>query len=285
LMAANDLDAHTPQPLLIQTYGFAPDRFYLDGPNVNEGFSSGFAGRAFLREGLLVLAMPWAPKGGFPPQEHQALQIFNAGVRGAIDALVKAGRVDPSKVGIMGWSATGERVLDLVTFDDLPIRAATTADGDANTLLEYTVTYGSMDLMWVQQEKLNEALPFGDSLATWIRNDPAMHTDCVRTALRIESYGPMVLPGWDIYALLRRQLKPVEMVVLPGGLHSLLTPGDRMVSLQGNVDWYAFWLQGRTRTVPVTASETTESLAAQFARWREMETLKTVDDARPRCVR
>jgi hypothetical protein len=176
-------------------------------------------------------------------------------------------------------------VLNLITFDDVPIRAATTADGDANTVLTYLVTYGSMDLMWGQLEKLNESQPFGDTLATWLRNDPAMHTDCVHTALRIENYGPTVESNWDIYALLRRQYKPVEMVRLPGGMHSLLTPGDRMVSLQGNVDWYAFWLQGRTRATPVTASETTESLAAQYAQWRQMEALKAADDARPRCVR
>jgi hypothetical protein len=50
------------------------------------------------------------------------------------------------------------------------------------------------------------------------------------------------------------------------------------------VAWYGFWLAGKTRTVPLLASETAESVAAQFAQWRQMETLKTADDARPRCV-
>lgn len=58
-----------------------------------------------------------------------------------------------------------------------------------------------------------------------------------------------------------------------------------MLSLQGNVDWYGFWLAGRTRTTPVTASESAETLAAQYARWQQMEALKTADDARPMCVR
>jgi len=285
LMAGSDMDSHTRHPLLIQTYGFSPDRFYLDGPNVADGYTSGFAGRAFLREGILVLAMPWSPKGGFPSQEHQALQAFNEGVRAAIDALVKEGRVDPSRVGMIGWSATGERILNLLTFGDVPIRSATTADGDANTLLAITATYGLSDSFWGRFEKLNEGPAFGETLAAWIRNDPALHTDCIHSALRIESYGPAAVTNWDIYALLRRQSKPVELVALPGGGHSLLTPGDRMVSLQGNVDWHAFWLAGKTRTVPVMAPETTETLAAQFAQWRQMETFKTADDARPRCVR
>ena len=91
--------------------------------------------------------------------------------------------------------------------------------------------------------------------------------------------------NWDVFALLRRQYKPADMIVIPDGTHSLGTPGDRMVSLQGNVDWYAFWLAGKTRTVPLLASETTESVAAQYVQWRQMQALKVADDARPRCVR
>jgi len=112
-----------------------------------------------------------------------------------------------------------------------------------------------------------------------------MHTDCIRAALRIETYGPWVLNNWDLYALLRRQYKPAEMVVLPGAMHSLAVPGDRMVSLQGNVDWYAFWLAARKREVPLLATETTESLATQYARWQQMEILKKIDDKRPACAR
>jgi hypothetical protein len=285
LMYGSGMDPHARYPLLIQTYGFAPDRFYIDGPNSYDGALSGFAGRAFLREGILVLQMPWKASNVSGSSERESVQAFQDGVRGAVDALVKEGRVDPAKVGIIGWSATGERVLDLATFGDVPLRAATMADADANTLFAFTVVYGKGDTSWGMLEELNGGGPYGENLATWVHNDPSLHTDCIRTALRIESYGPSVLPNWDLYALLRRQYKPVEMVVIPGGTHSLLTPGDRMASLQGNVDWYAFWLAGKTRTVPLRDSETTQSVAMQFARWRQMETLKTADDARPRCVR
>lgn len=75
------------------------------------------------------------------------------------------------------------------------------------------------------------------------------------------------------------------MVVFPGGSHSLGTPGDRMTSLQGNVDWYGFWLAGKTRTAPVLASETNESVQMQFQSWQQMAAMKAADDARPACVR
>lgn len=285
LMTGADMDANTRHPLLIQTYGFSPDRFFLDGTNIAEGATSAFAGRSFLREGILVLQLPLRPAGAPAPSERVRQQAFNDGVRGAIDALAKEGRVDPAKVGIMGWSATGQSVLNLVTFDDLPVRAATLADGDSNTPFTLTLAYGRSDSMLKGLEESNEGLPFGKTMPKWVRNDPSMHTDCIRAALRIETYGPWVLGNWDIYGLLRQQYKPAEMVVFPNGEHSLSIPSDRMVSLQGNVDWYAFWLAGKARTIPLLESETVESLATQYANWRQMETLKVADDARPRCAR
>ena len=288
LLTGGAMDSHKRYPLLIETYGYSPDRFFLAGGNANDGATSAFAGRAFLREGILVLQMPFRPTGTdmpTPAPERWRQQAFNDGVRGAIDTLVKEGRVDPDRVGIIGWSATGRLVLGLVTFDDLPIRAATLADGDTTTLFDLTLIYGRSDGMLEYMEQSNDGVPFGDRLSSWVRNDSSLHTDCVHAAMRIETYGPWVLGNWDTYALLRRQYKAAEMVVIPDEDHALSMPSDRMVSLQGNVDWYAFWLAGKTRTTTMLPAETTTSLATQYANWRQMEDLKTVDDARPRCVR
>ena len=101
--------------------------------------------------------------------------------------------------------------------------------------------------------------------------------------MRIETYGPWVLNNWDIHALLRRQYKPAEMVVLPGGTHNLGRSSDRMISLQGNVDWYRFWLKGEERSELVLPGEHVETLRQQYARWRQMAELKTVEDRKPRC--
>lgn len=208
---------------------------------------------------------------------------FMDGVRGAIDALVAGGLVDKDRIGIMGFSMTGQQVLNQVTFSDAPIRAATILDGDANTLFSVTVTYGASDGIAAAKAAVNEGLPYGSTLATWIRNDPALHTDCVRAALRIETYGPEVRNNWDIYALLRRQYKPAEMVFFPTGTHGLMNPTERMISLQGNVDWFRFWLKGEERSEPVLVGESDETLKEQYRRWREMAELKRAVDAQPAC--
>jgi dipeptidyl aminopeptidase/acylaminoacyl peptidase len=284
LLVPEGFDPGARHALVIQTYGFLPTRFYLDGSNIADGFTSGFAGRAFLRENILVLAFPVRASTGAPSGEGAAMAAFMDGVRGAIDALVGEGLVDPERIGIMGWSSTGERVLNQVTFSDAPIRAATVLDGDANTVFSLTVTYGSSDSTQVRKARTNGGLPFGPTLQNWVRNDPALNTDCVKAALRIESYGPWVLNNWDIYALLRRQYKPVEMVLIPGGTHGLLTPSERMISLQGNVDWFRFWLKGEERSAPFLWAESDETLKEQYRRWHQMAELKRIDDARPACA-
>lgn len=284
LMVPADFDPKVRHALVIQTYGFSPTRFYRDGSNLFDGFTSGFAGRAFLRENILVLALPYSPSTDVPDGEHGAIAAFSDGVRGAIDALVAEGSVDRDRIGIMGWSATGERVLNLVTFSDAPIRAATLLDGDANTLFSMTITYAVKDGIQLRKELTNQGGPFGDSLDRWIRNDPSLHTDCVRAAMRIEAYGSNVQNNWDIYALLRRQYKPVEMVVFPQGAHALSRPSERMISLQGNVDWYRFWLKGEERSELVLAKETAAALRDQYARWNQMVPLKRAVDAKPGCV-
>jgi len=285
LMTPNEVAPGKRLPLVIQSYSYDPENFYLDGPNsLLRGGKSAFPGRAFVREGILVLAMFTRPTLGVARDTVDQLRLFNEGVRGAVDALVKAGRVDPDRVGIIGWSTTGERVLNLLTFSDLPVRAATMADGDANTVFSYTLTYGRSDATWAHKEVLNHGLLGHANQAGWVSADPSMNTACVKTALRIETYGRLVKNNWDIYALLRRQYKPVEMVVFPDGTHVLSTPSERMVSLQGNVDWFNFWLKGEKRAVPLLATETAASLQSQYDAWQQMARLKQADDKRPRCT-
>lgn len=285
LMVPSDFKPGTRYPLVIQPYGFSPKRFYRDGSNDYDGFTSGFAGRAFLREGILVLAFPWRASTGAPTDEPGVRQAFHDGVKAAIDALVAEGWVDRERIGILGWSATGERVLNLLTFTDTPIRAASLLDGDANTLYSMTITYAVMDGIQARKERTNGGGPFGESRSAWIRNDPSLYTDCIRAALRIETYGPEVHNNWDIYALLRRQYRPAELIMIPGGAHALARPSERMISLQGNVDWYRFWLKGEKRDELLVPGETAGSLREQYQRWEQMASLKQAADKLPACVR
>jgi dipeptidyl aminopeptidase/acylaminoacyl peptidase len=286
LLVPEGFQPGTRMPLVIQTYGFSPKNFYLDGTNLSEASTSGFAGRAFLRAGILVLAMPLYPamrEGAQGPREVMAASID--GMRGAIDALVQEGIVDRDRVGVMGFSTTAEWVLNLITFTDAPIRAASLLDGNANTFYSTVVTYAASDNFVDRKERTNGGMPAGRTLPAWLHNDPSMHADCIQAAVRIETYGIAVKNNWDIYSLLRRQYKAAEMVVLPRGSHALHGPGERLLSLQGNVDWYRFWLNGEERSEAYLPGESDETLREQYRQWRQMAALKKADDGRPVCAR
>jgi hypothetical protein len=158
-------------------------------------------------------------------------------------------------------------------------------DSDSNTLFSMTITYSVLDDIQLKKERLNQGGPFGATLNRWIRNDPSLHTDCIRAALRFEAYGSHVHNNWDIYALLRRQYRPVEMIVFPEGAHALSRPSERMISLQGNVDWHRFWLKEERRSELVLPNETAAALAGQYVRWAQMADMKRPVDRMPACVR
>ena len=56
--------------------------------------------------------------------------------------------------------------------------------------------------------------------------------------------------------------KQVELYNYPRGAHPLDTPIERLMSLQRNVDWFRFWMQGYDRPDPEDPE--------QYARWRAM---------------
>ncbi|MFT7773082.1 hypothetical protein [Roseateles sp.] len=270
-------------PLVIEAYNHFPGNFYIAGSNgAKRAATSAFPGRALLREGFVVLATPVHTKKTPFKDDADQNRLFNEGVRGAVESLVREGRVDPDRVGIIGWSMSGEKVLNLITFSNLPVRAATIADGDSNTLFSYALTYSFTDYTWGHKETVNRGIPARPNLDSWVRTDPSLNTDCIRSALRIETYGGAVHNHWDIYALLRRQYKPADMILIPGGSHGLSTPSERMISLQGNVDWFNFWLKGEKRR-ELLATETEASLRSQYEAWDQMAILKQADDKRPRC--
>ena len=62
-----------------------------------------------------------------------------------------------------------------------------------------------------------------------------------------------------------RLKRPVELAYMPEGAHILEKPRDRMVSQQGNVDWFCFWLKNEEDPDPTKVE--------QYVRWRKLRNL------------
>jgi len=58
----------------------------------------------------------------------------------------------------------------------------------------------------------------------------------------------------------------VDFILLPDADHHLVKPWERMVSQQGAVDWFRFWLKDEEDPDPAKAE--------QYKRWRELRKLQ-----------
>jgi hypothetical protein len=116
-------------------------------------------------------------------------------------------------------------------------------------------------------DRLNGAPPFGKGLLKWLKVSPAFLMDKIETPLRIQTLGASsLLVDWHWFSGLTRLGKPVEMMYIPDGVHILEKPWDRMVSQQGDVDWFCFWLKGEEDPDPAKAE--------QYKRWHELRKLQ-----------
>lgn len=255
-------DYHSDQryPLVIQTYGYSPDQFLLDGAST---ITSAFAARPIADTGIIVLQMAIQPSSNPSPlrgQEHGP--GYAAGFDGAVRALDERGLIDPRRVGLIGWSRTGLHVSYAVTFSEHIFTAATIADSTSIGLTTYMQMFGMSAPGMFGIEKAVGAPFWAEDRSLWLDKAPNLNAHRVRTALRFESYGTYLNPYWDLYTTLKRHYRPAEMFHIPVASHNLQRPLARYGSQQGNVDWFAFWLKGYEDPDP--------EKAAQYDRWRSM---------------
>ena len=242
-------------PLVVQTHGFFQHEFMTVG-----AFTTAFAARPIAATGMLVLQVEDRSDLLSAPEEA----TLNAeGFLAAVDHLANDGLVDPEKVGIIGFSRTGYHTLEALTKAPKRFVAATIADSDFLGYMQRLVDVDSesRDMRKNEGISIYGSQPFGEGLKTWIEKAPAFNLDRVLAPLRIEVHDlNSLVDDWELYAALRLQGKPVDMIQLPDAVHVLVKPLERFSSEQGDVDWFDFWLNGREDPDPTKAE--------QYTRWR-----------------
>jgi len=253
-------------PLVIQTHGFDSAQFWIDGP-----YTTGFCAQALAGRGIMVLQ---AEEDSREFDTHSGtlynVQMFEA----AIEDLNGRGLIDPERIGIIGFSHTAPDVAYALIRSKYHFTAAAFADAVDNGYLLYL-----FDNTPDYQRSIEGSLggpPFApDSLETWLRRSPTFNMNEIATPIRIVAASPVdLLYEWDWLQGLARLGKPVEMVVLQDGAHELQKPWERIVSQEGNVDWFSFWLAGYEEPIPAKRD--------QYLRWEKMcEVQKSAHPDRP----
>jgi dipeptidyl aminopeptidase/acylaminoacyl peptidase len=244
-------------PLIIQTHGWDRERFWMDGP-----YSTAYAARPLADKGFVVLQVDDEKdydKLGTLDEVQEAVAVYEGG----IDYLDGLGLIDHARVGIIGFSRSGLFVEYALTQSKYHFAAATLADISDGGYFRYLATFNLASEFTSDSEGINGGAPFGDGLASWVKNSPGFNLDKVTAPIRMEADNPAVLFfEWEWFAGLSRLGKPVDLIYIPDGEHPLVKPWERMASQQGAVDWFCFWLKSEEDPDPAKAE--------QYVRWRDL---------------
>jgi hypothetical protein len=255
-----DYVAGKKYPLVIQTHAWNPDRFWIDGP-----WTTAFAAQALTGKGFFVLQVPdpdWHLVET-PKEAPAAMAIYNSG----IDVLDRRGLIDRDRIGIIGFSRTYWYVTYALTHSKHRFTAAAVADGVDYSYFQYMLFSNVDQSSTGGFDQTNGAAPFGKGLLKWFKVSPAFLIDKIETPLRIQTLdSTSLLSDWHWFSGLTRLGKPVEMIYIPDGTHILEKPWDRMISQQGDLDWFCFWLKGEEDPDPAKAE--------QYKRWRKLRKLQ-----------
>jgi hypothetical protein len=248
-------------PLVIQTHGFAPGEFSMDG---RSEWSSGFAARPLAAKDILVLqtmnfkderdherSHKEARFGANLEESAKNFQVL--GYEKAIDDLDSQGLIDRNRVGIIGFSRTVCFVGYALTHSKYQFAAASLVDGIS---CGYFEEIAEPEEAWDINNINGGAPPFGEGLKLWMKNSPGFNLDKVQAPVRLASLGnSSALAAWEWYVGLTLQKKPVDFVLIPHGLHLGGMVSERMLEQLGLVDWFTFWLKGEEDPDPSKRDE------------------------------
>lgn len=235
-------------PLIIQTHGWDQSQFWYDGPS-----TAGFAARSLVENGFAVVQIGFLPRPVAPLADESASVDM---IDRLIDALDATGTIDPGRLGITAWSATGFAVRSALVFSRHHFSAAILVDSRDIGFFNYLLMdSGRQDLF----DSEMGGMPFGKGLDAWRANSPMFNMDRITTPVRLVSLGPRILAQWEQWASMKRLGKPIDFIWLPQANHWPTRPSERMEVQQGAVDWYRFWLLGKA---PTDAAQ-----VAEFTRW------------------
>jgi hypothetical protein len=247
-------------PLVVQTHGFNPDEFLVDGP---DGYTTAFAAQPLANAGFLVLQIG-DNRQAMTLDEREG-PLYAEGFHAAIEKLVSEGIADSSKIGLIAFSRTGWHTLYLLKQYPNLLAAVTLADAG---LIGYVADLLGVNLSKDFSKQFSKVVGGGiKKPEDWIGKSPMYDLSELGTRVRLESNSAgSAMATWEMYALLRFANRTVDFWYFPQGNHILFSPVNRLGSQGGNVDWFRFWLQGLEDSDPTKAE--------QYERWKHLRSEK-----------
>lgn len=235
------------------------DVFISDAP-----YTTAYAPQSLANAGFVVVISQYpldnrVPEAEFPGEMKNAYNWMSM-VESAVDMLVGRGMADANSVGLGGFSRTSWLTDFTLTHSSYNFKAASSADSGIYTYGTY-FAYNSLGEIRASETQVGGP-PYGDTFGHWLEYAPPFNAEKVRAAVLMEYIGTAE-HGFEFFTALSRLGKAVELYRYPEGEHPLDTPLERVASLQRNVDWFRFWIEGYEGKAPIYDT-------AQYARWRAL---------------
>ena len=249
-------------PLLVILYGFR------GGFITQAEWIASYPAQVFAANGFAVLLMNQPKEYGWRYGNFEQFAFdrdYNAlaSIEAAVEAVAQMGVADPKQAGIMGWSY-GSELTNLTLTHNKVFAAASASSGGANNHGEY----------WLSGEPFRHYIegtmggsPYGEYDKRFDDLSTVRQAHRVSAPLLIEAAAQEMLYSLEFYTALRRLDKPVELIIYPDEGHIYSQPKHRLASMERNLDWFSFWLLGRTDPDP--------SKREQYARWAAMKAALT----------
>ncbi len=251
-------DSGRRYPTLVVLYGFG-GKLALEAEWI-----SSYPVQAFARDGFAVLLVNYPRYDNWTGRDFERGSVAEgysplASIERGARMLVEQGIADSTRLGILGWSYGCFLGEFAVTHSSL-FRAAAVGDGgDYNPGIYWL---GGRRSFRENAERVLGGPPFGPTLANWLKFSPFFNVSEARAPVLMEFNPLEALIGLEMSSAFRRAGVPVEFVLYPGEGHIFTQPQHRLNSMQRNLDWFNFWLQGREDSDPAKRD--------QYARWRSM---------------
>ncbi len=247
-----------PWPTLLSLHG---------GPVSQHGAQFDFWHQWLAAQGYLVLAPN--PRGSSGRGQAFSRAIFadwgnldTQDVLAVVDAEVAAGRADPDRLGVFGWSYGGILTNYVVTQTER-FRAAVSGASETN----YVANYGHDH--YQREWELELGLPWKNR-DLWLKLSPFFDVEKITTPLLLmcgsEDWNVPLLNSEQLFQALRRLGRTTELVVYPGESHSIVRPSFERDRLERHLAWFDRFLKGVPEPSSSEVVEATSLLGWPLAR-------------------
>lgn len=187
-------------------------------------------------------------------ERRRVLSSLETGVNEAI----RLGVIDRNRIGITGLSDGAATVQFALINSDLFRAAAISSCCDEPRSSLFAAGPGYADLV------INAGFPAPgtDGSDFWRHYSLAANAERIRTPILLQLTDDEYRLALETFVTLQHHRVPVEMYVFADGYHQKWRPAHRLATYERAIDWFDFWLNGRTEGEPGDE--------AQYARWREL---------------